>query len=438
MNESQSHIVIRITRYGLPLVVGIFYLTASLGFEFTSDSTLRMASFVQYGFLSPPIEGSPSPLWWFLVSIGGWFHVDLVLASKVLSLVFCCGTILVGYLVANEILRDRLIAFCVSLMLALQGWLLQLAPSGSALSLAIVLILTALFYMLRNEYVVAPFILGLCTLVLWQAMFLLIPLCIDIRINSVSKQRSWKVILSACVVYLSALLPWAVYAVVNSAKGAPMLLGVSELPPLSITGIVTLSILGMLGMFGLATSLQLQSSRMELLRTNGGALVFVGVLVALGSIVHVDVWYAVLPLVVVYSFFGLAEVLKRMGEQRFLHSLSLVFTAFILLLVQFDYHNVNKPSIARAVEEASQLRSVAAWISTNVPSGQSVAAECVGTIEYYAERPVALLQQAEEPLEDFVVSSGRTLAGYEIAFSLPASAEGTTAASRNHVIWRKK
>gem|GEM_PF-3188562 len=436
MSDNQPQIVIKITRYGLPLVVGIFYLTATLAFEFTADSTLRMASFVRHGFVSPPIGGSPSPLWWFLLTIGGWFHLDILLASKVLSLVFCCATILVGYLVANEILRDRLIAFCVSLILALQGWLLQLAPSGSALSLAIVLILAAIFFMLRNEYVVAPFILGLSTLVVWQAVFILVPLCLDILLNSVSNRRAWKVIVSACFVYLGALLPWAIYAWVNSAEGVPILLTGSELPPLSITEMVTLSFLGLLCIIGFAPSLWSQDSRTESLRTNGGTLMFMGVLIVLGLIPYVDIWYAVLPLVVAYSFFGLTEVLKRTGRPLLLHSLSFVFTAFVLVLLQVDYYNVNKPSMARAVEEANERRIVAEWISTNVSSSRSVSAERVGALEYYAERHIAQLQQHGQPSDDFVVSSVHALACYEVAFT--PMGETTTVPGQTYVVWKRK
>src|SRR5512134_1625178 len=113
VRDVQPSFVSTITRYGLPFVIGIFYFTASLGFEFTDASTMRMASFVKFGFASPIADGYPSPLWQFLLMMGEWFHLDPLLSSKVLSLVFSCLVVFVSYLVANEILRDRLIALCV-------------------------------------------------------------------------------------------------------------------------------------------------------------------------------------------------------------------------------------------------------------------------------------------------------------------------------------
>lgn len=438
MTDDQPSFVISVTRYGMPLVVGIFYLTASLGFEFTSDSAMHLASIVKYGFTSPLHDGYPSPLWHFLVSVGTVFHLDPLLTSKVLSLVFSCVTILASYLVANEILRDRLIAFCISLALAMQGWLLQLSPSGSALSLAIALTMAVLFFMLRNEYVVAPFCLGLCTLIYWQAVFLLIPLCVDVWINSVSKQRALKVILSACLVYLSALLPWAMYAWINNVEGTPVLLRVSELPNTSFIAMSVLVVLGVLGVVGLVLLQMARQSRKESVRVHSGVLLFVIVMTLQALILHVETWYAALPLVVTYAFLGLAEMLKRFGREQLLYSASFVLTGLLLVHLQFDYYGGNKSSMAAAIRQTNELRIAAEWIKVNTASGVDVCAENPGVLEYHAERPVALLSQNEEARCELVVTSRQEMQGYEVVFRPMMTADAATIPARHYAVWRKR
>jgi hypothetical protein len=438
MRDDQPRFIINITRYGLPLVIGMFYLTASLGFEFTADSAMCMAGAVKFGFASPIADGYPSPLWHFLLMVGSWFHLDPLLTSKVLSLVFSCLAVFASYLVANELLRDRLIAFCISLAFAMQGWLVQVAPSGSALSLAVVLIMTVLFFVLRNEYVVAPFTLGLCTLVFWQAAFLLIPLCVDIWINSVSKRRASKVMLSACLVYVSALMPWGVYAWINNVAVVPVLLQVVELPAPSLWAVVVLALLGVLGVAELTFSLAKAVTRLDSIRSNTGMLLFMVILTLSGWILHLDVWYAVVPLIVVYAFSTLAEMLKRIAGEHLLYSVSFVLTGLLLVHFQFDYYRGNKPSMAAAIGQASELRVAAEWIKMNASSGQRVCAERPGVLEYYSERPVDPLSHHHPSLEDFVVTSQPDIAGYDIAFQ-PEVVPGTPAVPGQHsAVWRRK
>lgn len=437
MNNNQHSYAIAITRYGLPFVVGIFYLTASLGFEFTDDSTFRVLSAMKDGGSSSPIV-FPSPLWQFLLMMAGWFHLNPLLTSKVLGLVFACSTIFVTYLVASELLHDRLMAFCVSLVSGMQGWLLHMAPSGSALMFAIALTLAALFFMLRNEYVVAPFILGLSTMVFWQAAFFLIPVCIDIWMNSVSKRRSSKVIFSACLVYLSALLPWVLYAWSKGVDGFPALLRGDEIPQFSPLMLAIVSLLGALGIVGMVLSALSSLDRTEMFRSHAGVLAFVFFLALLGLLSHSDVWLASLPLAVMYAFHGLSELLKRFGSQRLLYSVSFVLTGLLLVPLQLEYYRVNKPAMLLAVERANELQVVALWLQTNVPPTLRVCAERPGIIEYYAEISIAKLQPHDGLCGDVVVTSRREMPGYDIAFRPGGLIDESTGAVQSYAVWRKK
>ncbi|MEK9136721.1 MAG: hypothetical protein AAB393_06320 [Bacteroidota bacterium] len=435
MTEELHPLSIRISRYGLPVVVGIFYVTAALGFSYTAESTFHLVS---VGASPSGFDvGFPSPLLQFLLWIAGSLQLDRLLAAKVLSMVFACCVILIGYLVANEILRDRLIAFCVSLVLGMQSWLLQAAPSGAGLSLALMLALGALFFMLRNEYVVAPFLFGLCTLVFWQAAVLLIVLCVDIWINSVSKERAGKVILSALLVYVSALLPWLLYSWTNHIAALPELLQIQEMPQLSFASAWALVLLMVLAVAGFLLALWFSSERNAIARSSLGVWMFIFVVVLLGLFQNSDVWYAALPLVVVYAFTGLEQVLKRVGRHTLFYSASFVLTGLLIVHQQIDFRSHTKPVMASAIAQLGELQIIADWIHANSQEGQTVCAEKNGVVEYYAGKPIARLDHGAEGCGDFVVTSRDNVDGYTKAF-VPAVPSGTDEIlARHFAVWRR-
>ena len=431
MNDEQQSFVIKVTRYGLPVVVGIVYLTASLGFSFTSDSTFQM---VNAGRITGSTGMFPSPLWQFILTISGALGLDQLLASKVLSLVFSCAAILVGYLVGNEILGDRLMAFCVSLVFGMEGWMLQLAPSGSAVTLAILLALSGLFFMLRNEYVVAPFIFGLCTLVIWQAVLLLLPLCVDIWMNSVDKRRAVKVALSACLVYCSSLLPLVLYEWSSGRWDIPILLRAGELPDFSLAAMAILGLLCLLGVAGFGLTLRSSEVRKDVLRTNGGVIAFMIVLILMASAYQIQVWVAVLPLIIVYAYFGLAELLRWIGKSRLVYSLSFVLTGLLVVHLQLEYQRTNRPSMIEAVAQNTELRILSEWVRENSSDTSQVCAEHPGIVGYYAERQVVRSRDHGEPACDLIVTSRANVSGYEVAFKPPPLPDD----ARYFAVWRRK
>ena len=424
----------RIARYGVPAVIGIFYLTASLAFDFTSEGTMAMASLVKYGFSSPLGAGSPSPLWEFILTVGRMFRLDPLLSAKVLSLVFSCLAILVCYLVANEILRDYVMAFCVALILAMQGWFLQIAPSGSALGAAMALVLAVVFFMLRNDYVVATFILGLCTLIFWQAVFLLVPLCADIGINSINKRRALKVMLVAGLAYGGALLPWVVFSWINARDMIPVMLGFSELPALTAVGTLTLALPGSCAVVGLA--LAASGAKHERRSAGVGPHLFMIFLFILGTVLHLDVWYAGIPLVLAYGFLGLTRVWERLGRGNPGYTVSIVLTGVLLIGAQSSFYTENKPSMADAIAQMRELRTAGEWVGMNSLTGQDICAEHPAVIGYYAERPVTSVAQSSGSHCDLMVSSRTEISGYEMAFSPKASPDEVPV--QRFAVWRKR
>lgn len=399
-----------VARFGLPFVICVFYLTASLGFQFTADSAFMMAMTIGTG----DAAGS-SPLWQFLLVVGKWFHLDALVVGKVLSLLLTSSTILLVFLVANEILRDRILSLLVSLVFAMQGWLLQIAPSGSALSLAIVLCLGGIFFALRNEYVVAPFVLGAAALVSWHVVLLMVPLSIDIWMNSVSKRHAWHVILMSWIVFLCAVLPWVVFGASKTMSGIPILLEFTGLHSASWFSMVMLGVLLLASAAGLVLSF---SARREHFRTLASVALFTAVLAIIGIAFQVQVWLAAVPLIFILSFIGIAETLRFVGRERLIYSATLVLTGLMLVISQIDYQTVTRPLMVSAIAYTAEFRIAGEWIKSEIPKQLAVESEYPGVVAFYSSRPVSRLNSGEASADILVTTSGAP-SGYDSVFRPP-------------------
>ena len=103
---------------GLPLLVIIFYVTASLHFIYTPDDTyiyLQYArNFINGDGMSfnagDPSYGFTSPLWLMFVSLGGKMGIDIYIAAKVMDLFLGSISLAVFFMLAYEVIRDVIIA----------------------------------------------------------------------------------------------------------------------------------------------------------------------------------------------------------------------------------------------------------------------------------------------------------------------------------------
>jgi hypothetical protein len=180
------------------------------------------------------------------------------------------------------------------------------------------------------------------------------------------------------------------------------------------------------------------TTRVESLRTNVGTLLFMIILALSGWMFHIDVWYAMVPLIIVYAFFGLVEFLKRTARERLLYSAVVVLTGFLLVHSQIDFYRGNKPSMAAAISQASELRIAAEWVKMNASSNQSVCAKQPGIIEYYSERPVGLMSSPGLSGGDLLVTSQRDVAEYEIVFQPEMTPDPSSDGVRHNAVWRRK
>src|SRR3972149_1363830 len=102
-------------KFGLGGVVLIFYATALLHFGYTPDDTfiyLRFAKNIMHGggfAFNPgePTYGVTSPLWTLLIAAGGLLNLDLSLVAKVLDLLAASFALVMFYLLAFEVIRER-------------------------------------------------------------------------------------------------------------------------------------------------------------------------------------------------------------------------------------------------------------------------------------------------------------------------------------------
>jgi hypothetical protein len=414
----------------------VFYFAAAMGFAFTADTGFSIASALKFGFPAVVDSGFATPLWTGMVAIARVFHLDPLLVAKVLSLFFSCAAILAAYLVGREITGDALISFCVALAFSMQGWLLQSAPSGSALPLATVLVLTGLFFILRNEYLIAIIVIGLCSLLFWQGIVLLLPFAADLWLNSVSKKRALKVGISAVLVYFAVLLPWILYARFTDLPMVPVLPPMKELPPVSVSMLILISILIAMAVAGVLLALARRRAAPGSVPVNGGAVLFGLVLVAFNPIAHSDLWLPALPIFLACSFRGVAELLFKIKKVSFLYTVSVGMCALLLALSQFDFRENTRPAMYRAQSLLDQNRIAAEWLRMNAPDRATLCAESPGVLEYYAEREVAQRDEADAPCGEFLVGSQPVVTGYAVAFIAPPGVGGEL--HERVAIWRRQ
>ncbi len=428
----------QVARYALPLVVLVFYLTAAQTFTYTADSSYASMSAARAlvaaadpgGGATMPAGETPNPLWVALLAAGAAAHLDPVLVAKVLGLLFCSLAVVCTYLIAVEVLTDRLVASCASLAVAMQSWLLQLAPSGSALSLVLVLSLATVFFLLRNDYILAAMSVGLCADVCWQAVILLVLIVADIRVNSIDTSRVRRRVVLALAVFCAVVAPWIGMAVLG---GFPVLTRVApfrEFPPPSapaLAGIAVLVALVCVGIIAMARAdkagRSIHSLRSHMIPL--GWVLACGIVSVAGP---VEMLTLALPLVIVYAFRGVLEVGLPRLSPRALYSTVAAMAALIILLNQVTFATAARPRMTKSAEESGELEGVAAWLRTSVPDAARISSERNGWLAFHLGREVD--PRVPGDAAEYVVSAAASLPGYVAVYP-----RDTLAAASGGGVW---
>ncbi len=416
-NPEHQPVTHTLVRFGVPALILIFYIAATLRFDYTPDTTFAMLLSLQHA--------APESLWGALLSLAGPIGIDRLVAAKVFSLFFSCFAILFSYLIANEVLRDQLNAFYVAMAVALQSWLMQLAPSGSGVCFLLVLILAAIFFLLRNEYLLGAVLAGAASLVAWQGAGLLVALICDAFVNSVSKARSTKIITSIVLVYLGAILPWILYGLYIGAPFLPNEIANGNLP--TLVPQVAFEAVMLVGLMFVGIVLLAMRDR-ELLRQQTAVVLWV----VLASFSHEQMFLLTLPLVLMYAFLAIRKIAESVNLATAQHLLAGMFVAGILAYNQFVVHPAVHKSMDERIAETVVMRANAEWLRVNAAENESVSvpAGYEGMIQYYSEKEIGGGGSL------YIIARDTTVADAEVVFD--PSKLNPELLTNHFTVWKRK
>jgi len=410
-----------IAAIGLPLLVIIFYVTASLHFSYTPDDTyiyLQYAKNVIHGNgmsfnAGDPSYGFTSPLWLLLVSLGGKMGVDLYVAAKVMDLFLSAITIALFFILAYEMLRDVLPALLATVAFSFNAWFIRWAGSGMETSLGVMLVLLAFWYCLRNDYMLATVFATLLTLVRPESFILMGLIIVDIYINSNNKKRALNVGASMALLYIVFLLPWWIYAYVTFGTIVPN----TALAKAGLNfqiGDIAATFLDTIQTFGLTDGLSVililvcgvivfkrsnneterdDVVRFYLFRLSLLVSVWVAGIITFYCVTGVNVVSRYLliltPVTLILAFVLLQFAMRKLQIVRYVYPVLGAFALLIVLQNQIVYRSVVLPGIEE-FETGMQkcLLPIGDWFRVNTPDGTQIVAADIGAIGYRSDKKI--------------------------------------------------
>jgi hypothetical protein len=405
------------------LIVALFYVIAAFHFPYTPDDTYIYAQFakniVNGGGVAfnagHPTYGITGPLWMLLIAAGGKVGVDLVFAAKTLDLLFASGAVLLFFFVAFEMTREIATALAATAVFAGDAWFLRWAGTGMETSLAVLLLLAALWYCLRNEYFASIAFAALFALVRPEGVMLVPIILCDLYLNANDKRRAWKMIGVLAAMFLAFLAPWLIYAkltfgtfVSNTAvaKSSSAYIPIEMwgtfvqlVRSLAFTTVIPLVVL-LVSLFAAIRMRKMSGpAKMEegesffRFRQVFVALAWAVLLSAVYCIKSVNVVsrYVLLisPMVVLGAFALSSGYLFRNFSGR---SRTIAFGVFACLTLGQNlslFAFVVKPGIDTFESGMeSSLIPIGKWLKENTPAESIVFAGDIGAIGYFSERPV--------------------------------------------------
>ena len=444
MNQDANRLIIQVVRFGLPLTVLVFYVTASRNFGYTPEATficLRYAGDFLHGdgLIGPSwsaFSGTPHPLWVLFISGGGVLGLDLLLTAQIFSVFFSCLTLLLTFLVGVEVLSDRLIALCASLVVAVAPQLLQTAPSGGAAAIGIVLSLGVLFFHLRRDTILSVFLAGLCTLLYWQAAALVVLLLLHTFLTAGPGRSRTKLIAGQAHVCCSILVPWVMIGIVTGADLLP--LSVTQPAAMSLPALITWGLLLALAIGGVVSHVRDRGSLRQYLETHGVPLVWVVWLLALGFVGFPELRLLALPVVVIYGFEGLKLLVKSLFSGEFRYVPVFVTAALLMLANQTSFRLDVEPGMVESTSDVIDLVAVAGWVRGENPSETSIRSEQPWTVGYFSRCPVEPLEDVPSAETDLIVTSRRDVAGFmEMYRPTRELVDGLSGRVGRYAVWKR-
>ncbi len=426
MTTDPNRFVVLVVRWGLPLIILLFYITASRRMGFTSDGTYATLDIVrtvsQSHLYSGPADlpGSvtASPLWVLLVASGSNIGLEPINVAKVFSLFFSCMLLVLTYLAAFEVTDDRLLAFCATFAVAIQSWLLVLAPGGTAFPLEVTLVMAAFFFLLRNDYSLAAICAGLASLVGWEGILLLFCILADAGMNIVMRGQILRIVNRALLVYVATVLPWAVYA---WRHGLAFLTAVippgdgSLGGPLMSVSIVLPIVVAVVGM----SVAVLRREGWIHVRVHAAPIGWSAIAIATGLIIGPAHGVSGMPILIIGAVAGVQRGLRALQKESSVYTVAYSLAAVLLLLNQFSFSREAKPVMVRVEESSARINALAGWVRSQVPPDSTIEASRPGQVGFLVERRVTRYVSGTRPSADILLCEDQHVDGYTEVSLLP-------------------
>ncbi|MBI5215205.1 MAG: hypothetical protein HY960_05585 [Ignavibacteriae bacterium] len=423
-NVSRDTFVKMLAIVGVPVVVIVFYITASLHFSYTPDDTFIYLQFARNVIAGDgmsfnagePTYGFTSPLWLLLVSLGGKMGIDLYIAAKTLDLVLASAAIVVFFILAIEMIRNIVTAFLATIVFSSSAWFIRWAGSGMETSLAVLLVLLTFLYCMRNEYLLATVFTALLTFVRPEAFLLMTLILVDVIINSHDKQRAMRLNVKLILMYVAFLTPWLIYAqgifgtmIPNTALAKSGLnfdvkdmwqTLVKTFGTIGITEGATLAVLIVCLIIFFFKKNQKERTEEEHLerffvfRQSFLGLMWCVLLILYYSVTGVNVFsrylVIVVPFIILNAFLLFSYVLRNSPAQRFMFAGMVVLALAGSLENRIVYHQIVLPraeSFQRGIMDYCFV-SIGKWLRDNTPEGSTVVMPDIGAVGYFSQRKI--------------------------------------------------
>lgn len=429
--------------YGLPMVMLVFFVTASREFSYSPEETFNYLGHAEHLFedwVMPAETGRtreiPAPLWLLILNASRIVQVESLLWAKLTSLLCAALSVVLTFLITFEISRERTVAFCAALAMSMQSWLLLLAPSGSPDTVMLMFVLAALFMVLRNAYVGATILVTFAALISWVLGLFFVLIVADVLLNSVSRKRAAEQAVYIVLLFLTIVASWVMVAYLMDFSHVPRLAEVDRFRMFTAAGLVVAGLLGVIVVGAIVLALNESLGKLEFMRKEWTPFSWLVVLLLVSLFIGERYYLLMISVLVVYACAHVGRIVVRMTSRDFYALPAFLLAGILLAQSQVDFNTIGKAHVSQITEENEQMIQIAGWIQENVPADASISAERRATVEYLTGRRTEQSSSTCSGETEFVVTRQR-MEGYKLLYR-PADTAHPPFAGSPYGVWKKQ